>query len=285
MTDHIGSPGAEFRVGRVIARGISVYFGNIVPIFILSVIAYLPLIVIVVIFGANAQQFESIAEGTSPVGAAGIVAIALFILAGVVGWTWLSAGITYGVIAALRQGRINVGEALATSLRSVLPLIGLGVMAIAIFVAMLLLNFIPFVGTVIFAVLGLYLVVRWWVVIPAIVVERISPLAGLKRAAALSKGNFWKIFAVIVLWGVVAMIIGIVVQLVLSLTLGVSIDLDGAEFVTQAAGSGNWLADILGGLVNMILFGLGASVIAVGYHDLRIAREGGDTEQIAKAFD
>ena len=126
MTDHIGARGPEFRVGSVIGRAVSVYFGNIVPILIISLIAYLPLIVLTVLFASSASNFEAMAQGQVPMGAAEIVGLVLLVLAAVVGWNWLSAGVTYGVIAALRQGRINLGEALGTSLRAVLPLIGLG---------------------------------------------------------------------------------------------------------------------------------------------------------------
>lgn len=285
MTDHIGARGPEFRVGSVIGRAVSVYFGNIVPILIISLIAYLPLIVLTVLFAASASNFEAMAQGQVPMGAVEVVGVVLFVVAAVVGWNWLSAGVTYGVIAALRQGRINLGEALGTSLRAVLPLIGLGVIAILVFALLALLNFIPIAGTIAFFVLMIYLLVRWWVVIPAIVVERIGPIAGLGRASALSKGNFWKILAVIVLWGVAAVIVAMIVQFAMLAATGVPLDLDGAGSVAQEGASGNWVVDLVSGIFNMIVVGLGASVVAVGYHDLRIAREGGDTEQIARAFD
>jgi len=161
MTDHIGARGPEFRVGSVIGRAVSVYFGNIVPILIISLIAYLPLIVLTVLFASSASNFEAMAQGQAPMGAAEIVGLVLFVIAAVVGWNWLSASVTYGVIAALRQGRINLGEALGTSLRAVLPLIGLGVVAVLIFFLLALLNFIPIAGTIAFFVLGVFLVVRW----------------------------------------------------------------------------------------------------------------------------
>ena len=285
MTDHIGARGPEFRVGSVIGRAIAVYFGNFVPILIISVIAYLPLIVLSVLFAASAPNFDAMAQGQVPMDAVAIVGVVLFVVAAVVGWNWLSAGVTYGVIAAMRQGRINLSEALGTSLRAVLPLIGLGAIAILIFALLMLLNFIPIAGTIAFFVLGVFLVVRWWVVIPAIVVERLGPIAGLGRASALSKGNFWKILAVVVLWGVAAMIVAMVVQFAMLAIAGVPLDLQGTESLAHEAASGNWLVEIVSGVINMILVGLGASVVAVGYHDLRIAREGGDTEQIARAFD
>ena len=76
MTDHIGARGPEFRAGSVIGRAVSVYFGNIVPILIISLIAYLPLIVLTVLFASSASNFEAMAQGvpvvSTTIGAEGL---------------------------------------------------------------------------------------------------------------------------------------------------------------------------------------------------------------------
>jgi hypothetical protein len=282
MSDRAAMPGAAFRIGSVISRGVSTYFRNIVSFLILSVIAFLPAIVVTVIFGAMVANVESVMrEGEGP-SAGLILGIVLWVLAFVLGWLWLSAGITYGVIASLRQGKINLGEVMATSLKSVLPLLGLGVIIMLIMMGLGLLVLIPFLGIIVLFVLGLYLMVRWWVAIPAVVVESIGPIAALGRASELTKGNRWSVLGVMVLWGLVAGLVGTVVITLLSLAAGVPLD---AQAAPVDAGAGGVVIQIVSGFVNLILAGLGASVVAVGYHDLRIAREGGDTEQIARAFD
>lgn len=282
MSERATMPGAAFRVGSVISRGVSTYFRNVVSFLILSVIAFLPAIVITVVFGAMSADLELLVrEGETPGGGV-IVGVVLWVLAFVVGWLWLSAGITYGVIASLRQGRVNLGEAMATSLKAVLPLLGLGVVSVAIMIGLGLLIFIPVLGFFVILVVGAYLMVRWWVAIPTVVVESIGPIAALGRSSELTKGNRWSVLGVMVLWGLLAFVVGAVIQVVLALAAGMPLD---PEAATVDAGSGGVVVQIVGGIVNLVFAGLGASVVAVGYHDLRIAKEGGDTNQIARAFD
>ena len=284
MTQHGASGAAGFRIGSVIGRGISTYFGNFLSFALLSIIAFLPAFVVGAIFGASMFDVAAMSQpGWTP--DAGFVAgIVLAVIAGVIGWNWLSAGVTYGVIAAMRQGRVNLGEALTTSLRSILPLVGLGALAVLFFTVMALLVLIPFLGILIFMGLTGYLVVRWWVVIPAIVVEQIGPIDGLRRAAELTRGNRWSILGVIALWVVVSMVAMMVVQMVLTVAFGMPMDMEAGMATEHAGGGVNWAVQIVVGLVDLLFVGLGASVVAVGYHDLRIAAEGGSSEQIARSF-
>ncbi len=55
------------------------------------------------------------------------------------------------------------------------------------------------------------------------------------------------------------------------------------------AADGAGLAAVIGvvrtAVTQAVMMGLGASVSAVGYHDLRVLKEGVGTEQIAQVFD
>ncbi len=283
MTDRSAQRGAEFRIGSVISKGVSTYFRNFFTFLILSIVAFLPAIVIGIVFGAMLMNMERAVTSEQEISTGAIIGIVLLVLAFVLGWLWMSASITYGVIASLRQGGINLGQAIATSFRAVVPLLGLGAIVTLLFAAMALLIFIPVAG--IFLVLGLggYLMVRWWVAIPALVVESIGPIRALSRAAELTKGCRWAVLGVIVLWGLVAGITGVAISAVLSLALGLPMGME--ETAAVDLGTGGIVLQVVSGIVDIIFGGLGASVVAVGYHDLRIAKEGGDTEQIAQAFD
>lgn len=284
MTEHGASGRGEFRIGSVIGRGISLYFGNFASFALLSVVAFLPLFVIGVVFGASILDIEAMSDPDWTPAGDFIFAIVLMVIALVIGWNWLSAGVTYGVISAMRQGSVNLGEALTTSLRSVLPLIGLGALAVVLFLLLGLVALIPILGFFVFMGVAGYLVVRWWVVIPAIVVERIGPIAGLRRAAELSKGHRWSILGVIALWVVVSMVAMMILQVVLSLVLGMPMGFEAGAAAEQSGNAVDWVAQLVVALVDLLFIGLGASVVAVGYHDLRIAAEGGSSEQIAQSF-
>jgi hypothetical protein len=107
----------------------------------------------------------------------------------------------------------------------------------------------------------------FFVATPVCVVERLGPLASMTRSRDLTRGHRWKVFGVVVLLTV----INIVVASVLKLGL--------------VALAGPVLA-VTGLLIWGALYGAYSALIAVvSYRDLRVAKEGIDTEQIAAVFD
>ena len=88
----------------------------------------------------------------------------------------------------------------------------------------------------------------------------------MARSAALTKGHRWKIFGILVLMTIVNIIGGKLVALVLA----------PAGLIVAVIGSLVWTA-VWAAFWNCLLIMI--------YHDLRIAKEGVDTEQIASVFD
>ena len=106
----------------------------------------------------------------------------------------------------------------------------------------------------------------WFVAIPACVVEQTGPWKSLNRSAALTKGNRWKVFGMMVLLTIISAIGGALV----------------GAFAAAAGAT-------LGGLLALIWIALvapfSAILVVVTYHDLRVAKEGVDTDQIAAVFE
>jgi hypothetical protein len=114
---------------------------------------------------------------------------------------------------------------------------------------------------------GLILVTMWFVSTPACVVERTGPWTSLKRSAALTKGHRWKIFGLMILLVIVSLIVAGLLQLVLP------------QF-------GSTILVLLGTLLWGALWTSYYSIaVVMTYHDLRVAKEGIDIEQIASVFD
>src|SRR5262249_9793848 len=109
--------------------------------------------------------------------------------------------------------------------------------------------------------------IMWYVATPVCVVEQKGPLASLGRSSQLTKGHRWKIFGMIVLLYLGAIIIGLVVGALLGLTHSPILVTLGTLVWTGAWGA------------LYAIFGV------VTYHDLRVAKEGVDTDQIAAVFD
>jgi uncharacterized membrane protein len=167
------------------------------------------------------------------------------------------AVVLYGAFQDMRGRPIDLGEALRVALSRLLPIIGV---AICVSIGV-------FVGSLLLIVPGLILMTMWYVATPVCVVEHKGPLSSMGRSSELTKGHRWKIFGMILL----VIIGGIIVSAIL---LGV------------LALAGSTVLEILGNLLwNGVWGAFYATFAVVTYHDLRVAKEGIDTEQIASIFD
>jgi hypothetical protein len=171
--------------------------------------------------------------------------------------TLAQAVIVYGAFQAMRGRPVDLGECLRVGLGRFFPIIGLVICAyLAIWIGLILL-IVP----------GIILAIMWYVATPVCVVEQKGPLASLGRSSEITKGHRWKIFGMVLLLIIVAAIVGGIIGVLLGLT-GSSI----LVTLGTLAWTGVWGAFYA-------IFGV------VTYHDLRVAKEGVDTDQIASVFD
>jgi uncharacterized membrane protein len=166
------------------------------------------------------------------------------------------AVILYIAFQYLRGQEASLGDAVQKNITRVLPLIGVLILTgLGLSVGFLLL-FIP----------GVMLLVRWSVAVPACVLDRTGPVASLKRSATLTKGHRWKIFGMFLLLWIVSMVV--------------------AGLIIMVARPFGALAGVVAGFIWTALWSAYFnSVWVMLYHDLRVAKEGVDVEQIASVFD
>jgi len=157
----------------------------------------------------------------------------------------------------MRGGPVRLMEAVRAALSRLLPLIGLFIcMGLALGV-----------GVLLFIVPAFVLLTMWYVANSACIVERLGVFASMERSSKLTKGHRWAIFGTWLLLVIAEAILAAVVDAVLGLT-------GSTGLVT--AGSLAW-----SGLVTAF----GTVFAVVIYHDLRVAKEGVDTRQIAAVFE
>jgi uncharacterized membrane protein len=143
---------------------------------------------------------------------------------------------------------------IAAGFRRAVPLVVTGLLMYLAILGGFILLIIP--GLIVFSALS--------VALPAVVVERIGPIEALKRSWGLTRDHRMTFFAA-------SFVLGLV--------------LFGANLVLQLGGA------LLGPLallllpVQVFLTSLPALLPAVAYHDLRIAKEGTDTSELAKVFE
>jgi hypothetical protein len=166
------------------------------------------------------------------------------------------AVLLFGAFQQLRGEPVRMGEAVQRALARFFPLIGVGILSGLGFI----------LGFIFLVVPGLILITMWSVAIPVCLVEGLGSGASLTRSSELTKGHRWQIFGIIILLGIISAVVGGLIGFVLS-TAGLVVAAL-AKVIWTAVWTAYWNCALI-----MI------------YHDLRVAKEGVDTEQIAAIFD
>jgi hypothetical protein len=247
----------DFRIGQVFGRAWSVFTGNFLTFIMVTGIASLPALLIPQPTpGVPASPFQNL--GPTLLGAL------LMIVLG----TLSQAIVLYGAFQVMRGRPIDLAESARIGLRRFFPIVGLAlcVSLLAGFASLLL------------VVPGVIVYLMWFVATPVCVVERLGPFASMGRSRELTKGHRWKLLGLSLLIVLPALIVSAIVgALVLASLQG------GIVAVTTAT------AGMLGKVVNIVWNAVWtaffAIVIVVTYHDLRVAKEGVDTDQIAAVFE
>lgn len=283
MTDD-STDGAPFRVGRALSRSFSIYFRNIVPFALLALLVSAPTYVYQILVGPD--EFAA-APGTpeywSQFSVEPIIVFAASLFLG----TFVSVALVHGTIQSLKGENASFGACFAKGTALVLPVFGV---AIVYFLAVLLaalLTALPggivlgllvyatdasviyFLGAPIIVAPIIYVLILLYVTIPVAIVER-AGIGSLKRSAALTNGYRWRLFGLIILFFFIGGSLGVALYF-----LGLM---------------GESPSNFTGGMVAQWAFGgvfsaFSAVMAAVVYHDLRVAREGVDSDQVVAVFD
>jgi hypothetical protein len=238
------APG-DFRVGPVISRSVSVMARHFLSFFIVSLIAFSPLLLL---------REGSMAPETDPIRTLIMLGLGFVLL--MVLSMFSSAIILQGAFQDMRNRPVNVLESLKVAVRRLLPLIALALLESVLLVLGLIALIVP----------GIILYTMWLVAVAACVVERTGPWRSLRRSQELTKGHRWKVFGLFLVLLVLSLI-NPLLQLALNATVGAT-----------AAAIGNAIWTAIGSAFSSV-------VMAVTYYDLRVAKEGIDIDQIASVFD
>lgn len=264
-----GSGTGKFRVGAAIGKSLKILGRNIVPFILLALILNSPLqILSLILHFFDVESPESVVTSETidfdEVGLT-VIAIGLVVAIGYVLLSFLlSATLVYGTIMDLRGGKAGIWECMSRGFGLLLPVIGVGIL-----VALIVIVCVPFL--IIPAIIAFVVL---WVAIPAAVVERPGVLASLSRSAELTKGNRWRIFGMLLVLALISFVISLILG---AIAVAVGFGAGGEAF--------EWLAWVLNVFLEAVFAALFAVASAVVYHDLRVAKEGADVEQIAAVFD
>jgi uncharacterized membrane protein len=244
---------ADVTFGNVFERSFSILGRNLVPLLILGGIAALPYLLI--------YYFQGDPLAVKPVKPSFSMATAIIFFVSLIAAFALrpisQAIILFGAFQDMRGLRFPIGESLRKGLARFFPIFGMLVIEGLGLLAGFILLFVP----------GYMLYTAWYVALPVLVVERLGPVASLRRSAALTKGHRWKIFGIIFVMGLVAGVLGAIVSGIVVASHNRMVFV-GVQYLFQT-----------------VYIAFQSVVGVVLYHDLRVAKEGLDTDRIAAVFD
>jgi uncharacterized membrane protein len=174
--------------------------------------------------------------------------------------------ITYCAFQAIRGQPFTIGQSLALGLRRLLPVVGVAVSSALITV----------LGAILLVVPGVIAACLLYVVIPACVIEKHGVFSSLGRSAALTKGNRWAIFGLLLLFGAVVLIVNILLTYIFPLRIVASGQNRAELFLVLVVVRFAWF---------LVTTAFGAVLTTTVYHDLRAANDGFDADNLAAVFD
>ena len=249
MTDVLATTGfaeGDFRVGRVFNRTFSVLSRNFLPFCLVTAVAGM-LRLLIALPSASTLRGGGVSAGW----------FLVELLLGVVIYKISEAVVLYGAFEDMRGRPVHLVESLRVGLRRIFAVLGVAV----------LVPILAGLATFLLIVPGFILLSMLFVAMPACVVEKLGPLKSMGRSAELTKGHRWKVFGLYILTLLAGTILGALLTGLSRFVAGPIVSL----VVTLA-----WSA---------VFIAFYAIVVVVTYHDLRVAKEGVNTDQIAAVFD
>ncbi|MFJ6432743.1 glycerophosphoryl diester phosphodiesterase membrane domain-containing protein [Streptomyces sp. NPDC091416] len=200
------------------------------------------------------------------------------------------------VISRSVLGRsVTLSDAWAEARPRLLPLLGLtlllALMAAVIMTAGILPGFLigdtagvglAFLGLLAAGGVFLWLMVRFCLASPALMLERQSITASLRRSAKLVRGAWWRTFGILALTWLLTFIVALVIGMPFGLIAMAVDDGDVSSFLTDGATSFGWPFLIVSAIGDVVIatitYPLSAGVMALLYVDQRIRREALDLD-------
>ncbi|HEY9438966.1 MAG TPA: glycerophosphoryl diester phosphodiesterase membrane domain-containing protein [Streptomyces sp.] len=190
---------------------------------------------------------------------------------------------------------VTLSDAWTEARPRILPLLGLTLLLSAMSVAIMAVGLLPglllgglggaalaFIGFAAACAVILWLLIRFTLATPALMLERQSILVSLRRSAKLVRGAWWRTFGVLALTYLLVFIVTLIISLPFA-AAAVAADSDGmSEFLLSGSTDFGWPFLIITGIGQVIISTLTypfiAGVTALLYVDQRIRREALDLD-------
>ena len=195
----------------------------------------------------------------------GLILIIVGVILNLIGLYLLQGMVVKAAVNGFNDKRTTFADAFGVGISKFLPLLGAAIVATVVMMLGFMLLIVP----------GILVAVVWSVCSPAVVVEKRGVFASLQRSRELTRGYRWQVFGLLVIY--------IILSWIISAALG---GLSLATGGTFTGGTPNLAVNLITEPIVNILSGVVASAgVAALYYELRSAKEGVGSEELAAIFD
>ncbi|MFD9545223.1 glycerophosphoryl diester phosphodiesterase membrane domain-containing protein [Streptomyces sp. NPDC060022] len=208
---------------------------------------------------------------------------------------FITSVLTVVISRSVLGRKATLSDAWTEARPRLLPLLGLTLLMSLMSAAVMTVGLLPgmllgggagialaFVGFIAACVVVVWLMVRFALAAPALMLERQSVLTSLRRSAKLVRGTWWRTFGILALTYLLVIIVALIIVIPFGI-IAVTVDSDGlSEFLNSSSTDFGWPFLIITGIGEVIIstltYPFTAGVIALLYVDQRIRREALDLD-------
>jgi hypothetical protein len=257
-----------FSIGGCLRRALSTFFANFISFNLLGLIVMVPgLVVLFLLFGGTFLALMAYDPATSAAPPEIGGDFAFMILGGglimLILQYLLTGAVVYGTLQHLDGQRPSIASSLSQALRRIVPIVLVAI------VSMILV----WIGMVLLIVPGIIIALMLCVAIPVVMVEGRGVFASMSRSRALTKGARWRLLGLFLVAVIGTILLTTIISMVVALVM---------LFLGPVGMTISTIVDVAIQLFTTVFL---AVLLAVTYHDLRVAKEGVSTAQLAAVFD
>lgn len=267
----------RFSIGSVLGNGFRIWFKNLIPFLIITMLIYAPLLIwgITLVQGepelfSHGQKLDTFAKAS----------LAIVPLSNI----FVAAALTYGVVMELQGSHASVGACIATGLVRFFPVLGVAILFVLVVGGSAFVIMLPafavgggaFILVIPALIVAAILYSMLYVATPVAVLERAGIVGALKRSRELTNFKKMEIFG---LWLILALMNWGVTKVVESTML------DPSSFTPENI-YGVIRRYMYVDLARAIIVGsIGSVMTAVAYFQLRNEKEGTSADELAAVFE
>lgn len=205
------------KFGDILGETFRIYGRNFLKL--LAIVAIVEVILVVVgIFAGIFSLQQPIAGGDIE---SLIISVVIFLVAVIVAYPLMAGALIHAVSEQYLRQKISIGQAYRFAWRRFGAILGAWILAflavagiIAICISVVIFSWVGWICVVVGSVAAIYLIVGWIFLCQAALLEGLGPIAALSRSWALVKGNWWRVFGIMLVVSLIAVAIGAILGLI-----------------------------------------------------------------------